>query len=161
MPEIMLPNHALCDSATAALCGIQHLFLYVLSFFPPPSAPTADISETLGICPRSLSRQASSQLPSIGTHPLFYDGHCILWWEHDVPKGWVGYGAFIAIHHVQHPAELEGSGALGSNWLELTLPGPLTVCTSRAFHVAHISLRGFWLYRCAHLFSFTTVFCHN
>ena len=55
----------------------------------------------------------------------------------------MGYGAFIAIHHVQHPAELEGSGALGSNWLELTLPGPLTVCTSRAFHVAHISLRGF------------------
>ena len=55
----------------------------------------------------------------------------------------MGYGVFIAVCHAQHPPELEASDALGHNCLELTLPGPPMVCTSRTFHVTHTSLHGF------------------
>ena len=129
--------------------------------FPPSSVPTADISETLEICPRSLSRQVSSQLLSIGMHVLFYDGHCILliWWEYDVPNSW--HIECLLSFIMPNVPQLEGSGALGSNWLEWTLPGPLRVSTSGAVHVTLISFHGFWLYPCVHVFSFTTVLCHN
>lgn len=51
---------------------------------------------------------------------------------------------FIVVHHAQYPPEHEASDALGHDWLELTLPGPPMICTSRACHVTHTSsLHGF------------------
>lgn len=43
---------------------------------------------------------------------------------------------FIAVHHSQHSPELEGSGALGYDWLELTLPGSPIVCTTHHLFMA-------------------------
>lgn len=48
-------------------------------------------------------------------------------------------GVFFDVCHAQHPSELEGSIALGYDWLELTLLDPLMVYVSRTFHVANTS----------------------
>lgn len=78
-----------------------------------------------------LSRQASSQMPSIGMYPLFYDGNMMyqsMRWDVECLLLFIMFNI---------PYNLEGSGALGYDWLELTLLGPPVVCISRAFHVTH------------------------
>lgn len=58
---------------------------------------------------------------------LFYDGNMIY-------QSGIGYGVFIAVHHAHIPKNLKLL-VLWAMTVELTLPGPPMVCTSRAFHV--------------------------